>query len=130
MKLLLDTHVFLWYISADHRLPHAWQNLIRDSANDVYLSTASVWEAVVKHSLGKLVLPEPPADYLPRLREEHQIATLPIEESTLRHLARLPNHHRDPFDRLLIAQAMQYELTLVTVDEAMVAYGIPVLPVA
>jgi PIN domain nuclease of toxin-antitoxin system len=130
MKLLLDTHVFLWYISADHRLPHAWQNLIRDSANDVYLSTASVWEAVVKYSLGKLVLPEPPADYLPRLREEHQIATLPIEESTLRHLARLPNHHRDPFDRLLIAQAMQYELTLVTVDEAMVAYGIPVLPVA
>ncbi|OWK38494.1 type II toxin-antitoxin system VapC family toxin [Fimbriiglobus ruber] len=66
MKLLLDTHVFLWLITADPRLPASFLVVIRDPVNDVYLSAASVWEAVIKHGLGKLPLPAPPADYLPR----------------------------------------------------------------
>ena len=127
MRLLLDTHAFLWYISADRQLPAAFRDAIRDPSNEVYLSVASVWEAVIKYALGKLPLPEAPATYLPKQRRAHQITTLVIEEGVLVHLAGLPALHRDPFDRLLIAQAMQLGLTLVTVDDAVRAYAVPVL---
>jgi PIN domain nuclease of toxin-antitoxin system len=130
MRLLLDTHVFLWYISADADLPVAFRDAIRDPTNDVYLSVASVWEAVIKYALGKLPLPEAPAEYLPKQREAHQIATLPVEEAALVHLAGLPPLHRDPFDRILIAQALQHGLTLLTVDNAVRAYPVPLLPMA
>jgi PIN domain nuclease of toxin-antitoxin system len=130
MRLLLDTHVFLWYISADPLLPGAFRDAIRDPANEVYLSVVSVWEAVIKYALGKLPLPEPPAVYLPREREAHRIATLPAEEAAFIHLAGLPPLHRDPFDRLIIAQALQHGLTLVTVDDAVRAYPVPLLPTA
>jgi PIN domain nuclease of toxin-antitoxin system len=130
MRLLLDTHVFLWYISADPQLPAAFQNAIRDPANAVFLSAASVWEAVIKHALGKLPLPEAPAEYLPRQRVAHRISPLPIEEGAFVHLASLPSLHRDPFDRMLIAQALQHGLTLVTVDDAVLAYPVPVLATA
>jgi PIN domain nuclease of toxin-antitoxin system len=130
MKILLDTHVFLWYISADPQLPVAFHDAIRDPANEVYLSAASVWEAVIKYALGKLPLPEAPADYLPRQREAHRIAPLPVEEATLVHLAGLPPLHRDPFDRILIAQALQHGLNLATVDNAVRAYPVPLLPTA
>jgi PIN domain nuclease of toxin-antitoxin system len=89
-----------------------------------------VWEAVIKHALGKLPLPEAPAEYLPRQREAHQIGTLPIEEAVFVHLAALPPLHRDPFDRLMIAQALQHGLTLATVDDAVRAYPVPLLPTA
>jgi PIN domain nuclease of toxin-antitoxin system len=128
MKLLLDTHVFLWYISADPQLPVAFREAIRDPANEVYLSVGSVWEAVIKYALGKLPLPEAPAEYLPRQREAHRIVTLPIEEAALAHLAGLAALHRDPFDRILIAQALQHGLTLLTVDDAVRAYPVPLLP--
>src|SRR5947207_15548880 len=108
MKLLLDTHVFLWYISADPQLPFSFRDVIRDPANEVYLSVASVWEAVIKYTLGKLPLPQPPAEYLPQQRDAHWIATLPIDEGAFGHLAGLPPLHRDPFDRILIAQALQH----------------------
>ena len=130
MRLLLDTHVFLWYISADPLLPVAFRDAIRDPANEVYLSVASVWEAVIKYALGKLPLPEAPAGYLPAQREAHRIATLPVEEAALAHLAGLPPLHRDPFDRILIGQALQHGLTLVTVDDAVRAYPVPLLPTA
>jgi PIN domain nuclease of toxin-antitoxin system len=128
MRLLLDTHVFLWYISADQQLPVAFQNAIRDPGNDVYLSVVSVWEAVIKYALGKLPLPEAPAEYLPRQREAHHIATLPLEEGAFLHLASLPALHRDPFDRILIVQALQHCLTLLTVDDAVRASPVPLLP--
>jgi len=130
MRLLLDTHVFLWYISADPLLPVAFRDAIREPHNDVYLSAASIWEAVIKHALGKLPLPDAPAEYLPRQREAHGIASLPIEEAALIHLAKMPSLHRDPFDRLLIAQALQVGLTMVTVDDAVRAYPVPLLPTA
>ena len=128
MKFLLDTHIFLWYISAEPQLPTTFRNAIRDPANEVYLSAASVWEAVIKNALGKLPLPEAPATYLPRQREAHHITALPIEEAAFTHLAGLPSLHRDPFDRILIAQAIQHGLTMVTVDGAVRAYPIPLLP--
>jgi PIN domain nuclease of toxin-antitoxin system len=130
MRLLLDTHVFLWYITADPRLLVTLRGAIQDPANEVYLSVGSVWEAVIKHALGKLPLPEAPATYLPREREAHRIAPLPIEEAALVQLAGLPPLHRDPFDRILIAQALQHGLTLVTVDDAVRAYPVPLLPTA
>lgn len=128
MRLLLDTHVFLWYILADPQLPSVFRDAIRDPSNEAYLSVASVWEAVIKHTLGKLPLPEPPATYLPRQREAHRIASLPIEEAELGFLAALPSLHRDPFDRVLIAQALQHGLTMVTVDDAVRMYSVPLLP--
>lgn len=95
MKLLLDTHVFLWYITADPKLPVTSRAAIQDPANEVYLSAASVWEAVIKHALGKLPLPAPPADYLPQQRDAHAIAALPVDEGAMPHLAALPPLHRD-----------------------------------
>ena len=130
MRLLLDTHVFLWYITADPQLPAGFQAAIQDPANEVYLSVASVWEAVIKHQLGKLPLPAPPADYLPQQRDAHRIAALPIDEGAMPPLAALPPLHRDPFDRLLVAQVLQHGLTMVTVDPDIAAYAVPLLPTA
>jgi PIN domain nuclease of toxin-antitoxin system len=87
MTLLLDTHVFLWYLSADPQLPVAFRDAISAPANEVYLSVASVWEVVIKYALGKLPLPEPPAEYLPRQRQAHKISTLPVEEAALARIA-------------------------------------------
>jgi PIN domain nuclease of toxin-antitoxin system len=95
--------------------------------NEIYLSVASIWKAVIKHKLGKLPLPAPPAEYLPQQRNAHGIATLPIAEGAIIHLAGLPALHRDPFDRLLIAQALQHGLTIVTVDAEVLAYRVPQL---
>lgn len=128
MKLLLDTHVFLWYVTADPRLPPSFRDAIQDSSNEVYLSAASVWEATIKHGLGKLPLPIPPADFFPQQRLTHNILSLTVEEATMRALASLPPIHRDPFDRILIAQSIHYGLTLASVDEAVRAYSVAFLP--
>jgi PIN domain nuclease of toxin-antitoxin system len=129
MKLLLDTHIFLWYLSADSRLSVKYQSTIQDPTNEVYLSVASVWEAVIKQALGKLTLPAPAEVFLPEQRNRHQIASLAIDEATIAHLAQLPPIHRDPFDRILMAHALQLELTLLTVDDAIRSYPVPILPV-
>src|SRR6266446_1133780 len=118
MRLLLDTHVFLWFVSADPSLPIAYREHIEDAANEVYLSIASVWEAVIKYALGKLPLPGQPDVYLPAQRALHQIESLVIDAATFPYLANLPGLHRDPFDRILIAQALQHDLTILTVDDA------------
>jgi PIN domain nuclease of toxin-antitoxin system len=128
VRLLLDTHAFLWYIAADPKLPATFRQAIQDQTNEVYLSVASVWETIIKHSLGKLAIPTPPADYLARQREAHGIASLPIDEGAMSFLAELPPLHRDPFDRLLVAQALQHGLTVATVDPDVAAYQIPLLP--
>ncbi len=130
MTLLLDTHIFLWYISGDTQLSSAWQAVLRDPANTVYLSVVSIWEACIKYHLGKLPLPAPPETYLPEQRRRHLIAALPLEESDLVVLGNLPALHRDPFDRALICQALTYGLTLVTVNAAVRAYPVAVLPEA
>ncbi|HLK59074.1 MAG TPA: type II toxin-antitoxin system VapC family toxin [Chthonomonadaceae bacterium] len=126
MRLLLDTHIFLWYISGDEQLPLSLRDLIRAPENDVFLSVVSVWEASVKYRLGKLPLPEPPETYLPRQRERHLIESLSIEEACVVHLATLPPLHRDPFDRMLICQALEHDLTLLTVDEMVRAYPVKI----
>jgi PIN domain nuclease of toxin-antitoxin system len=127
MRLLLDTHVFLWYITADPKLPESFLAATQDASNDVFLSSISVWEAVIKHCLGKLSLPALPSTYLPQQRTAHGIAALPVDEGAMAHLAELPPIHREPFDRLLIAQAMQHQLTLITVDRIFSAYSVHLL---
>lgn len=120
MRLLLDTHIFLWFI----RLSAQAQAQITNPNNDVYLSVASVWEAVVKHQLGKLPLPQPPETYLPLQRQNHRISSLDIDEATIGFLPKLPALHRDPFDRILICQALRHGWTVVTVGAAMIAYPV------
>ena len=127
MKLLLDTHIFLWFISGDKRLPEAMRDSIRDFDNEVYLSVVSLWEAIIKYQLGKLPLPKPPENYLPIQRELHQISSLSLDEASVSQLANLPPIHRDPFDRMLICQAIKYGLTIVTVDNVICNYPVPVL---
>jgi len=127
MRLLLDTHVFLWFISGDNRLPATMRGSIRDLNNEVYLSVVSLWEAIIKHRLGKLPLPQPPEVYLPTQRERHQISSLSLDEASVSQLVNLPPIHRDPFDRMLICQAMQHGLTIVTVDDVVGKYSVPVL---
>ena len=86
MRLLLDTHTFLWYVSGDRRLPPSFKNAILDPNNEVFLSVASIWEATIKYTLGKLPLPVPPASFLPHQRAVHRIASLAIDEAALVHL--------------------------------------------
>lgn len=124
MKLLLDIHIFLWFISGDNRLPSSMRQVIEDEANEVYLSPVSVWEAIVKHNIGKLPLPQAPEKYLPLQRERHLIASLPLDEPSILQLAKLPAIHRDPFNRMLISQALQHKLTLVTMDTVISNYPI------
>jgi PIN domain nuclease of toxin-antitoxin system len=95
--------------------------------NEVYLSTISVWEAIVKYQLGKLPLPEHPATYLPKQRDLHQISSLNLDESSVTQLAKLPPIHRDPFDRMLICQALQNNLTIATIDATVRAYSVNVM---
>ena len=122
MNLLLDTHIFLWLISGDTRLPLAYRDAILDFRNDVRLSVVSLWEAMIKYPLGKLPLPMPPEIYLPQQRQRHSIGSLIIDEADVAGLAGLPSLHRDPFDRLLICQALRHGMTIVTADHAVRAY--------
>jgi PIN domain nuclease of toxin-antitoxin system len=127
MRILLDTHIFLWFISGDAQLSTNVRDTIRNPDNEVYLSAVSVWEAIIKYQLGKLPLPESPETYLPKQRELHQIASLALDESSVVQLAKLPPLHRDPFDRMLICQALQNGLTIATVDSAVRAYSVSVM---
>ena len=127
MKFLLDTHIFLWYISGDKRLPATFRDVIRDLENQVFFSVISFWQAIVKYQLGKLQLPYSPDMYLPEQRKKHQIASLDLDEASVSHLANLPRIHRDPFDRMLICQALEHGLILLTIDEQMSQYAVQVL---
>lgn len=126
MKILLDTHIFLWYISGDKRLSIDKRDGIRDSSNEVYLSVVSVWEAIIKYQLGKLPLPQPPETYLPIQRQQHQIMSLTLNEDSVTHLAQLPAVHRDPFDRILIRQANVHGLSLMTDDPMIQQYSVQI----
>lgn len=122
MRLLLDTHIFLWLITGDSRITEAMKADILNPANEVYLSVVSIWEISVKYQLGRLPLPEPPQSYLPTQRQRHQIASLNLDEASISQLSRLPSIHRDPFDRMLVCQALEQDLTIVTVDEMLQSY--------
>ena len=122
MRLLLDTHIFLWYIQDDRRLAAAWDQLIGDPRNQVFLSVVSFWEIIIKSQVGKLPLPAAPEIYVPNMRDQHQFSSLSVDEFDVAYVAQLPSIHSDPFDRLLVAQALRHGLTLLTVDAKVRAY--------
>jgi PIN domain nuclease of toxin-antitoxin system len=126
MKLLLDTCSFLWAVRGDEQMSAEAVALFRDPANEVYLSSVSAWEIALKHQLGKLPLSDAPARYVPRERERHGIEPLALAEADALLLDRLPPLHADPFDRLLICQAVQHGMTLLTPDAMIHRYPVPV----
>jgi PIN domain nuclease of toxin-antitoxin system len=125
LRLLLDTHAFLWWCADDPRLAQVERKAIRDDANDVFLSAASVWEMVIKQTLGRLKVPEPPSAAVARLG----IVRLPVAFEHAEATVALPPLHRDPFTRLLVAQAKIEGLTLVSRDPLIRSYpGVAFLP--
>ena len=124
MKLLLDTHAFLWFIAGSEKLSATARELIEDSANQPFLSAASLWEMAIKLSLGRLHLGRPFEDLIPEQMRANGIQLLGIEVEYVTPVTTLPFHHRDPFDRLLVAQAMVVQMPIVSADPAFDAYPI------
>ncbi|MFI9506449.1 type II toxin-antitoxin system VapC family toxin [Nocardia sp. NPDC052566] len=124
MRLLLDTHVVLWWLADDPALPKEMAAIL-DIEPEIYISAATVWEIAIKQSLGKLPGPE----NLPELVRDSEFRLLAITADHAIAAARLPLIHRDPFDRILIAQANQQELRLVTHDAMIQRYQVPLLPI-
>ena len=127
VTLLLDTCTFLWLVSDDPRLPLRARAACRAPSNAVYLSALSVWEITIKHRLGRLPLPESPESFVTGRRQRLQIEPLPFDERDVAHDLLLPPHHRDPFDRGLVSQAILRGLTIVTPDPWIARYPAPVL---
>ena len=123
MKLLLDTHTFLWFIDDNPRLSARAKTLLESDA-DLLLSVGSLWELAIKVSIGKLSLAQPFDIFVPQQLIANDIEMLPINLAHLGVVTRLPFHHRDPFDRLLIAQAMIEQMLIVSVDTALDAYSV------
>jgi len=124
MRVLLDTHAFLWWIVDDPRLSDRARELIGDGQNELLLSSASGWEIAIKARLGRLDLPEDMESFIVEQMAVNSVYGLPIRMSHALHVHRLPDHHRDPFDRLLIAQAQLEDLPILTADPQIARYGI------
>ncbi|MBI3821757.1 MAG: type II toxin-antitoxin system VapC family toxin [Planctomycetes bacterium] len=127
MKLLLDTHTFLWLVEGSPNLSAPAQIALADPANQLYLSSASIWEIVIKTSNKRLVLTDPVDIYVHKWTTDYQLGPLPIYAAHALRLANLPDHHRDPFDRILIAQAFVEGMTLVSADAKFAPYAVPIL---
>ena len=128
MRFLLDTQIWLWMNAEPARLGEHLIGLLVDPANERLLSAASVWEIGIKHALGKLPLLMPPSEYVPARLASTVTFVLSIEMEHALRASALPHHHRDPFDRMIVAQAQVEGLTVVTVDPAIKAYEVAVLP--
>lgn len=124
MRALLDTHALLWFLLDDSRLPETAREVIADGANAIAVSPASYWEIAIKISLGKYRLPEPYGPLMERELERNMLSILPILPRHTSVLTDLPFHHRDPFDRLLIAQCLADGLPIVSGDACMDDYGV------
>lgn len=124
MKLLLDTCTFLWIITEAPELSGSARELFVDPENETYLSAVSTWEIAIKHALGRLPLPEAPERFIPSQRKLHYIAALPLEEDATLYLGRLPQLHNDPFDRMLICQAIMYGMVILTPDKHVAQYPV------
>jgi len=127
MRLLLDTHVWLWWLAEPERLPSDIHAALEDGGNELFLSVVTSWEIAIKYALGKLPLPESPAAFVETRLLRDGLHTLPIEHRHALAVAELPFHHHDPFDRLLIAQAQGESIILASVDPKMKAYDVDLL---
>ena len=126
MKLLLDTHAFLWFVSGDDRLSRAGCRALENKEAELHLSAATIWEMAIKSSLGRLMLPVPLDEYVTE-KLANGFRILPVEWRHAAAVEKLPFRHRDPFDRLLVAQALVENLAVVTGDAVFRSYGVKVL---
>ncbi len=126
MKLLLDTHTFLWWITDDPQLSTKALELIGDGHNILYWSAASSWEVSIKYALGRMPLPEAPEQFLPAEIEKNRLESLPIIDAHAFQAGQLPHHHRDPFDRMLVAQAQVESLALLSNDQQLNHYDVEI----
>jgi PIN domain nuclease of toxin-antitoxin system len=127
MNYLLDTHVFLWWITGASGLSAAAQQTLSQAAGRVLVSVVSLWEMAIKIKLGKLKMPEPFETYVLRQLQKNRMEILPIHAPHVFETLQLPPHHRDPFDRLIVAQARREDLLLISGDEALRAYDVKIL---
>ncbi len=128
MKILLDTHVWLWTLVSPERIPRDSLELIGSPENELYLSAASTWEIAIKYGLGKLPLPEAPALFVPPRLSRDGVISLPVEHAHTLAVAELPQHHNDPFDRLLVVQARMERMVLASADSVLKKYDVQLLP--
>jgi PIN domain nuclease of toxin-antitoxin system len=127
MNILVDTCTFLWLAADDPELSAAAKAACIDPSNDVCLSAISAWEIAIKHRLGRLALPEPPVVYVPSRRQWLQLTACDFDERSASHTSTLPDLHRDPFDRALVAQAIIHGMTIATPDPLIRRYPAPTL---
>ena len=127
MKILFDTHVFLWALNDDPRLSQRVRNLFVDSDNIVLLSAASIWEIVAKAQAGKLPFPQPAARYLRSQLQKTSVEVLPILLAHVLRVEGLPDHHKDPFDRILLAQALEEKIPIASADKVLRRYPVEVI---
>ena len=125
MKALIDTHVFLWGLQHEERLSRRIRTLLPKA--EVWISVASFWEIITKVQVGKLTLPSPVGDYLSAKLKANGVLVLPVTLDHVKRVERLPMHHRDPFDRILIAQSLEEKLPLVTSDPLFARYAVHVI---
>ncbi len=130
MNVLLDTHCWLWALSQPEKLNPQVSNLISDSANKIYLSTASIWELGIKAQLGKIDLPESFETFVPNRLQVFQTIPLPITPSHAIVAATLPLHHKDPFDRMIIPQGISENLPILTNDSVFRDYEITIIEIS
>lgn len=122
MKFLLDTHTFLWFITNDPKLSHTAKQLLEMGDSLLFISIESIWEMTIKNGLGKLPMEEDIEIFIPKHLQINRIEVLPITQEHTYRVTKLPLHHRDPFDRILIAQSLVEELPLVCADAALDDY--------
>ena len=124
MKVLLDTHTFLWWIADSPRLSARAREVIRDSNNELFFSAASGWEIAIKAQLGRLQLPDNLEQFIVEQLSLNTILVLPIQLRHALHVYTLPQHHRDPFDRMLVAQSQVENLPVLTTDPQIAQYEV------
>ncbi len=127
MRLLLDTSTFLWATLEDPRLSTPAQESLADPENELFLSPVSAWEIAVKHARERLALPEAPAEFVRSRRRAYGIRSLAFDEEAALHVPRLPWLHKDPFDRMLVCQAIIHQMALVTNDSLIAQYPVRVV---
>ena len=127
MKVLLDTQTFLWWIASDSQLSERARTVIEDADHQLFLSAASGWEIAIKTRIGKLRLADDLHGFVSEQLRINAIQVLPIQMAHALHMATLPDHHRDPFDRMLVAQSQLEQLPILTIDPQIARYSVTVI---
>ncbi len=127
MSILLDTYVFLWAAGIEGRLPESAKTLLEESEEPIFFSAASAWEIAIKWSKGRLTLPKPPAELITTIVSGSGLSQLSISLQDVCAVADLPSHHKDPFDRLLVTQARNHGLRLMTADPTLERYDVNII---